>query len=277
MPTVVRPPALRAVSLLVALVAISATCAGEGDEEQGYRRGELRLGVFFVTGVDTKVAVGSQQFPIGTRIDFSSDLGLKGSTTVPRVQFAYRFTKRHRLDFDWYNLDRSGTKVLERTIRFGDKEFTIGTEVSSFIDTELVKVAYTWLFHDDPKVTLGLSAGIHFTSFDVGISSTASISDLEERADFLAPLPMLGGRLVYRITPKLIVVASADWLFLNYDAYRGSLVDAGAFIEHRTFKHVGFGGGLNRLALDLEVDDDRYVGTAQHILTGWLVYAGIYF
>jgi hypothetical protein len=72
------------------------------------------------------VAVGSQQFPIGTRIDVSSDLGLKDSTTVPRIHLAYRFSKRHRLEPE---RERGDSRTIELPV--GDRhvlDFVVAQE-----------------------------------------------------------------------------------------------------------------------------------------------------
>jgi hypothetical protein len=59
------------------------------------------------------------------------------------------------------------------------------------------------------------------------------------------------------------------------DVYQGALTDFTISIEHRTFKHVGFGFGLNRSSLDLEVDDDNKRGAFSSVLNGLMLYAVI--
>ena len=88
---------------------------------------------------------------------------------------------------------------------------------------------------------------------------------------------MFGFRLAYRATRKFNVIAAVDYFFLDYDKYAGSLVDAQVFFEHRTFKHVGFGAGLNSFSLDVEVDDDARYWDVQILYRGYLAYVSFFF
>lgn len=271
----------RAVVMLGMLLGLAATAAHAEDaapDRKSYRGGNVRLGWFIITNIQTQLRVDSQRFPIGTSIDLSQDLGLKDASSQPRAVLSYRFSRRHRFDAGFYRINRSGTRVLDRTIEIGDEVFPIGTEVDTQFQTSTLKAQYTWIFHDDPKVTLGLSAGLHFTGLDFGIRSTGDIAELEESGKFPLPLPVLGGRLGYHVTPKLSVLAQADFFFLNYGDYRGRLVDAGLLVEHHTFRHVGFGGGLNLLSLNAEIEEEETrLWDIEHLFTGYMAYVAFYF
>ena len=192
--------------------------AGAEDEKRQkgnpHRGGALRLGGFWVFQIDTAVGVKSQDFPLGIHIDVSKDLGVTDSATVPRVLLSYRFNRRSQLDFDWFSIQREGGKRLERTISFPRREFEIGVGVEAFTDISIYKAVYTWLFHDDPKVRLGISAGVHVVDFEVGVDAgpdRIGDADLSERAGITAPLPVIGGRLVYQVNPKLVSGIRIRW------------------------------------------------------------------
>ena len=107
---------------------------------------------------------------------------------------------------------------------------------------------------------LSVAPGIHFMKTDFSIETRNTLVQEFEAASTTAPLPMLGGRLVYRITPKLSMVASADVFFLTQSSREGSLSDAYVIFEHQTFDRIGFGAGLNRFSLNLDLikDGDRW-------------------
>jgi len=271
-----------AASILCFVVSVPLVRAEDGEEKKAhpYRAGAVRLGAFWVFQIDTTVAVKSQNFPLGIAIDVTKDLGLTDSATVPRAMFSYRFTKHSQLDFDWFSLQREGGKRLERTIDFGRREFEIGVGVEAFTDISIYKGVYTWLFHDDPKVTLGLSAGLHVVDFAVGVDAGPDrIGDegFSESAGVTAPLPVLGGRLIYRISPKFSVLFTADVLMVKYGDYSGTFQDVYALAEYRLSKRFGIGGGLNVLGLDLTVDGDDRLGRFQNTLTGVMIFGTIYF
>jgi hypothetical protein len=268
--------------LLCCVVSVPLVNAEDEEEKKAhpYRAGALRLGAFWVFQIDTTVAVKSQSFPLGILIDVTKDLGVTDSATVPRAMFSYRFSKHSQLDFNWFSIKREDGKRLERTINIGDREFEIGVGVEAFTDVSIYKAVYTWIFHDDPKVTLGLSAGINVVDFDFGINAgpdRIGDDDLSERAGITAPLPVLGGRLVYRISPKFSVLFTADVLMVKYGDYSGTFQDVYALAEYRLSKRFGVGGGLNVLGFDLTVDGDERLGKLQNTLTGVVVYGAVYF
>jgi hypothetical protein len=276
--------AIRVLAVALLCCAASVPLAHAEDEEEKkahpYRGGALRLGAFWVFQIDTAVAVKSQNFPLGIVIDVTKDLGVTDSATVPRAMFSYRFNKHSQLDFDWFSIQREGGKRLERTIDFGRREFEIGVGVEAFSDVSIYKAVYTWIFHDDPKVTLGLSAGLNVVDFDFGIDAGADRigdDDLSERVGITAPLPVLGGRLVYRISPKFRVLFTADVLMVKYGDYSGTFQDVYFLAEYRLSKRFGVGGGLNVLGFDLTIDGDDRLGKFQSTLTGVMFFGTVYF
>jgi hypothetical protein len=269
-------------SLLCCVVSVPLARAEDEKEKKAhpYRAGALRLGAFWVFQIDTMVGVKSQDFPLGIAIDVTKDLGLTDSATVPRAMFSYRFTKHSQLDFDWFSIKREGGKRLERTIDFGRQEFEIGIGVEAFTDISIYKGVYTWLFHDDAKVTLGLSAGINVVDFDFGIDAgPVRFGDegFSERAGITAPLPVFGGRLIYRVSPKFKVLFTADVLMVKYGDYSGTYQDVYALAEFKLSKRFGIGAGLNVLGLDLTVDGDERLGRFQNTLTGVMIFGTVYF
>jgi hypothetical protein len=269
------------VAMLLAVPAAEAQEAQQDTERPSrFRGGVVRFGGFHAFGIDTTVAAKSQRFPLGIHIDMSKDLGISDSDTVPRVALTFRFNKRSQIDFDWYSINRSALKRLEREISIGPIDFPIGVQVAAFTDVSIYKGVYTWLFHDDPKVNLGLSAGLHVIDFAVGIDAgpdRIGDRDFSERAGVTAPLPVLGFRLIYRITPKFGLLFTSDALMVKFDKYSGTFQDTYAFAEYRISKRFGLGGGVNVLSLDVTVDDDERLGRIQHTLTGVVGYAAVYF
>jgi hypothetical protein len=245
--------------------------AGESPEEPRQPRGSAYLGAFFVTELNTHVNVFAQGLPLGVRIDFSEDLKLKDSLTVPRLGAAWRFGKSHVLGFGWYDLLREGTEQTENDIELPRRTIPAGTEVKSWYGMELFKLSYTWLFHRDPKVKLGIGGGLFVADLKAGIRAAVPLSEDPIDESFTAPLPMVGGRLSYQVSPKLQFISFADFFFINYEEYSGVLVDVQLFASHQTFKHVGFGAGLNLQTVGVEVDGEDLFWEVSDSFVGVLV------
>ena len=122
-----------------------------------------------------------------------------------------------------------------------------------------------------------MTPGIHFSDVDFRIGTRNALIQTAERASTTAPLPMLGGRLVYRITPKLSMSVVSDIFFLTRDNQEGSLSDTHIVFEHQTFDRVGFGGGLNRFSLDLDLADDGALWDWESDYTGAYLFMTVRF
>lgn len=273
--------ALLAVAITVLLVA-SAAAAGPEPELEDLPRGFGYLSAFFVTSIDLRLNVFPGDVPLGARIDTNKDLGLAGSFTIPRLELGYRFGKRHLLLGSYYDLTRSGTETLERTLQIGDTAFPIQASVDTRITMKVYRLSYVYLFHADPKVSLGVNMGLFTSVLGADLEGVVDGLTLNENRDFnksvTAPLPVLGFRITYRASRKLSLLATADWFFLRYSGYGGLLTDTQVYIAHRTFRHVGFVAGLNLQRLSGEYDDKNgYQWELESGLIGFNVGLAFYF
>lgn len=275
------------VSLLVVFAAFGGArvVAGDEPEEAGpFARGFGYIGAFFVTQTSTELRLFSPDVPLGTRLNFEEDLRLRDSFTVPRMTLGWRFGKRHVLTGGYYDLSRDGVRQLERTIELpDDMDLQVGVEVATTFTTRVSKVQYTYLFHRDEKVSLGIGAGLFVARLGAELSITGNVGAMQERAtafdeSVTAPLPVFGFRLTYKITRKWGVLATSDWFLVNYSSdYKGILSDTQIYAAHRTFKHVGFAGGINIQTFDVEFDDDDLVWELDSRLVGFLGAVTFYF
>lgn len=276
---------IASVILLAAWVASAAIAeeAGGADDEREYRGGSLRLGIFAIDNIDASVYFGPTDIPLRGAVDIREDLGLKDSLIAFRGNFQYRFSKRHALSLGYYKLDLDGIVRLSRTIEIGNTEFDIGVDVRSQYEEQITKLAYNWIFHDEGRVMLSVTPGLHFSKarlsmqvLGTGIGANLGFDESED-ASVTAPLPMLGGRLVYRLTDKWSIVALSDIFFLNYDSQEGQLTDVHVLAEYQANEHLSFGAGLNRFTLDLQIVADDILWDWSSVYTGAYLYMGIHF
>ena len=279
----------RRVLVVVALVAIAAfgnahtSAADEPDDSGPFARGFGYLGAFFVTQTRTELNLFSNDLPLGARLNLEEDMGLRDSFAVPRVTLGWRFGERHILSGNYYDLSREVVRRTERTIELpGGIEYPVNTELRGKFTTRVTKLQYTYLFHRDEKVSLGIGGGFYVGRLGLDLSVTDSLAPTPGLEDFdetiTAPLPVFGFRLTYKITRKLGFLASTDWFLLNYnDKYKGVLSDTQLYAAHRTFKHVGFAGGLNIQTFNVEFEDDALLWQLDSGMVGFLGAVTFYF
>ncbi len=255
----------------------------DGAPPTKYRGGMLRLGAFAIENIDTRLYFGPADLPLRAAIDIRRDLGIKDSLVAFRGNFMYRFSKHHGMSFGYYKLDLNGLRRLSRTIELGGREFDIGLDVYTEYEEQIVKLAYNWIFHDEGRVLLSLTPGLHFSraslsveALGTGIGGGLGIGEREE-ASVTAPLPMLGGRVVYRLSERWQIVGASDVFFLDRGSQRGHLTDTHVFAEYRMNENVSLGGGLNRFSLDLQLVDKDVAWDWSSVYTGGYFYLGLHF
>ncbi len=75
-----------------------------------------------------------------------------------------------------------------------------------------------------------------------------------QETDFTAPLPVLGLRGSFAVTPQWFIRQSFDYFYINYGDYEGQLVDFNVAVEWDFWKYAGVGVGYNYVQMDLDYD-----------------------
>jgi hypothetical protein len=271
--------------LLVSVVFCSVAFAGEKTQKNTdlpWETFSLNLGGFIST-VDSSIGLGVNS--IGVDIDLEDSLGLDTSITAFRVDTFWRFTdnKRHRFDFSWFDLNRDSTKVLAKDIPIGENEFPAGATISSSLDMSILKATYSYSFFQDDRFDLAASAGLFVIPIDYSIRSITNRYNGYEADSITAPLPVIGLRGDFAITPKLFFKTNIDFFYVEFDNYEGSIVDVRMAVEYNLFKNVGFGLGFEHVQVDVEAEGDSDVpgvnfnGNILFDYSGVLLYTKIYF
>ncbi|MCB0504818.1 MAG: hypothetical protein KDC58_04870 [Cyclobacteriaceae bacterium] len=234
----------------------------------------------FISSNNSGVVLGSQQLGAGIQIDVEDALGLETSTLVFRVDADYRFGKRskHSASFGYFDVRRNANKVLEKEIEIGDETFPIGTEVSSQFDLTIIRAKYGYSFFQDKRVSLGGTFGFYIMPLSFSVKALGLD---EQSTHFVAPLPLLGFYTNFRITDKLYLNQSIEFLYLSISNFTGKITDFNFALEHRTFSHFGFGAGINLNGIDISVEDESspldFVGKINMEYSGLLLYGKYYF
>jgi hypothetical protein len=270
-------------SVLMSLLAFAASLqvnnGAAADDELTVAfpdRWMVRLGAFVVDGSNTQVSVNSDIGGLGTTIDYQRDLGGEDGDTIPRIDAYYRFNDRHRIDFTSFSIDRKGERTLAIDITIDDDDYFIGETIKSDIKYTLYRLGYGYSFYHSPKTELTFTAGLNFTEYDLKFE--LDNGSKSESAGVTVPLPVLGLRMGYAITPKWNVrYVSEAFFFEIEDTFRGAIINFELNTEYRLFKHFALGAGLARIGVNAEVDDDDWTGKVIDAYRGYNVFGTFYF
>ena len=238
------------IPLAVFLLGIGPAAYAQGKPEwRSWPMGErvgVNVGTFFAN-LETTVRLDGTGGVLGTSISFEQNLGLDDTKTRPMVNAYWRFAKKHRLNFSYFNLDRSGDSSSTVIIRFGDQTFQANLPLQAFLDIEIYNLGYSYSILFDEKKELAFGLALSFQDIAVGLQGTGVLSGLgvSESESLLAPLPTFTGRFTYAITPKWILDGSIGYFTIELDSggdeLSGGVIAANAGVEWQLLKHFHLG------------------------------------
>lgn len=252
--------------LFLQLIASSAIGAEKTTKES--QNFTLKMGQVFFTNLQSTFTADRRVGPISTTIDFNRDLELADSLNSFLFEGYYLYGPQSRIDITYYKVDRDGQKTIDRDITIGDSTFNLNTIVKSSFKTETFIVTYSYMFHSHDEIDLGISAGLHVNKIDLLLEAPAA--NVYEKQKILIPLPVIGIFLNYDLTSRLSVNYQMRSFVLNYDKFRGNLIDTKLTFEHHTFENFGFEFGFNRKSTDLEIREATLFTKYTNTASGWL-------
>jgi hypothetical protein len=265
---------LRLIGCASALLAAS-TAAAQSDYTGPWEKGSISLGGFIST-TKSEFQLNSESLGVGTMVDLEDGLGMDADYTSFRVDAFYRMgsTRRHQLEFHYYQSNRDGARVTQQDYQIGDTVFPAGTGLTSELNLWFANINYSYAFLSDDRVRLSGSLGVHTTGIKFKVSGSGLGSESE---DVTAPLPVIGARFDVVLTERWRVRSALDVFYLDYENYRGALVDSGIAVEYLPFKHVGFGLGFNTVRYGLKADENgelagNWNGQIRYDFAGALLY-----
>lgn len=207
---------------------------------------------------------------LGTSISFEDDLGMKDQKTMGSFLGRVRLGEKWRIEGEYFSLNRSGSRAINRDISWGDNNYTIGTVVGSEFNSDIFRLSLGYSFIKNSNAELGVALGAHVTDFSTSLSA-GSLGKKE--GDTLAPLPTIGLYGAYAFTPRWLLSGRVDVFSLDYDEYDGSLVNLTAGVDYRVSRHFGVGLGYRYVDYDVNMTKSRFNGNISYQFSGPTLYA----
>ena len=247
-----------AVALFVVFIPVSSHAADNNAYNLPWEKFNIQGGAFFAA-LNNKVTVGSEG--AGVAVDLEDALGLDTQNTVFRLGTLYRIgeKRRHRVDLDYLYFNRSASKTLGKDIVVNDNIITAGTKVNSTFNYQIIRAAYSYSFFQDERMDLAASIGFFVMPIKFELEAEGRGSKQGD-FNFTAPLPAIGLRGDFAVTPRWFIRTNLDVFYLEYKSFKGALVDSRIAVEYNPWEHFGFGLGFDNFRLNLEAKDKDYPG-----------------
>ena len=249
---------------LAALILISSHAFAQDNDSNDlpWKRSAIEFG-YFITTLNSNLRIGTG---VGIDIDVEEILGMDSSQSLFRFKFFRRFTenKRHRFDLSWVSLHRSGDNQIARDITVegpdgNEIEIKAGTKVESFLNLDIFKGVYSYSLFLDDRLDLALEFGLYVMPIEFGLTAEGAIN-YDNDENITAPLPVIGLRTDFMLTPRWFIRSGAEVFYLAYEDYVGNIIATWAALEYQPWKRVGIGGALDFTRLFIEADGAVYPG-----------------
>jgi hypothetical protein len=242
----------------------------------------LDVGGFFMS-TDIHVRVnGEANGQVGDSIDFDDTFGI-GDFNRFRADGLWRIKGKHSVRGTYFSNERSRTRELSRDINFGDETFPLGALTKARVKLEVIQFSYDYVFRRRDNYEFAAGIGVHMLDATLGLDATVtggggSVSrELSESASTDAPLPVLGIRGMWRLPHNFYVTALAQYFYVDFDEYTGSLSDLKATVVWQATEHVGVGLGYNDFRFRFKLDKRFFDGRLGWNYGGAMAFATVTF
>jgi len=225
----------------------------------------LSMGLFspinkLVLGVD-----GELDTDIADDIEFDERFDLDGVQHSFNLNFTWRFSKNYSVSADYFSVNTSKTVTLDETIEWNDKIYEVGAEVTGGYKFALYKIFFGRVISRGDKHEFGGGLGFHTVRVKTFLEGEASVNG--ESASFersaveaTLPLPNIGFWYIWAPDAKWAFTGRVDWFGISIDNVSGNLLGLTPGVNFQAFKNIGFSLEYKYLALEAEVDNEKWKG-----------------
>ena len=288
------------VSFICALFALSILIQGTAlakpiSEEEKYNhmlddKFSLWIGGFFPQ-VESTIRLDSDAGLPGDNINFENFFGLEGSKTTLWGGFRWRISRRNQLEFEFNNLNRSGSvSASTDDVDIGEETVVAGARIDTQFDLRLARITYGFAVIQKQKHELAVKAGIHVVGTSLEIDAFGDVQDVNtgltlcnpspcqasvESDDYTVPLPHFGLSYVYAFTPNWGLRAQGLGFAIDINDISGVMTEVDIDVHYQPWKHVGIGAGFRFWDLTIKDTGDsvlqgkfeyQYFGPAVYVL-----------
>jgi len=252
------PRAFAAAAILALIVAAPAFAELPGDVPD-----KVRIGLGGMAAETyTDAGLGSTTSGIGASVNFEDIFNLPESKDVGRFEVNWHYNKRQFLDLGYFELNRSGSRILQQDVNWGDFIFQASGKVTARFESNFPYAAWRYSFLDLPQVRISGSAGIDYLTIEAGLSANGNVTDqsgtpipgdVEETISVSAPVPQTGLQIDWALTKRLAILMYIRQIYISHLAgINGGIGETAFRLQWWYSRHAGISGGLDKESIDLK-------------------------
>lgn len=254
--------------LCVALVLASGAAFADDTPSElspALDRFSLWLGAY-EPDTSTTVSAGLNEPAVKGRINLQHDLGFPSHQTEPRVRVDFLLGESQGFSFDYYRLDQSRTRTLDKAIGFHGDTFGASASVTGRVNFDFGSAAYKWWFGHQDDV-FGVGVGAAYYRVHAGISGQATVygpfigqatgyASTYTTQNAWAPELQLGWR--HAFSNQLRLYLNASGVKKNGSHLGGHIYDAALGLEWFPWRNIGVGAEYDYTRINIHQRHHTY-------------------
>src|SRR5260370_25116659 len=224
-------------------------------------------GTFYDPQVRTNFRVDrSFQGMTGTPVNAENDLGLPTRLHQGRVEFMFRLRERSKVRVDYFEADRSGSKVIANDVVFGNQTFAAGQVTQTSLDWRQFDITYSYSLVRNDRFEVGTGLGIYFLQVD----AIGQVPAQNQRQEVTAatPFPALPLDLTWCISQRWAVTVRGAYLKATLSGFRGWYADSNQDLQDRWNPDLATGLGYASIRTSLNRRSGTFPGAFAMSISG---------
>ncbi len=188
-----------------------------------------------------------------------------------RLTTSWRFSPKHILEWEFFDLGRNGLRAVERSLAIGDTTILANGQIASSFNVRINRFTYQYRFFENSRTSMNLLAGLHGMRVNANLALSGNLIVNGEPVFVLPdepnvevektklPLPHFGLGINYALTPRLTGHAMVKGFALEIGDIYGRLIEANVSAQYQLGKNLGIGGGVKWFFLDVVEDETARV------------------
>lgn len=282
---------LARIAALILVLLAQGLGTVSAEESRGYLLQDVKFQVYlgaFFPRVSSEIAINGEILPPEPEISLEEVFGLEDSKTLLWGGARWNIARRHILEFEFVNLNRSGTQgAVSEPIKIGDSIVAVGGQIDTRFDTTIARLTYGYSLIKKERADFQLKAGLHIANVETEIvmsGAACKVTDpnsptcvigsapVKESEDITAPLPHLGLSFAYGITPSVAFRTQVIGFAIEINDFKGAIVEVDADLVWHPWQHFGIGAGVRYFDTSIEGTGSGLRGKFEFDYLGPVVY-----
>jgi hypothetical protein len=213
-----------------------------------------------------RLDIPGSPLPTGTALNAERDLALRSRLYQGRVEFLFRLRERGRLRVDYFEADRSGTKVLANTIVFGNQTFAAGSVAQSSLDWKMFDLTYSYSVYRSERLEIGTGLGMY--AVEVHARGAVPAQNQLKEVSTADPVPAVPLDITWRLSRRFALTGRAAYLKAALSGFHGWFADLHEDVQYRWNPNFAIGLGYSAVRTSITRMSGNNPGTFALSISG---------